>query len=188
MNRVIYDDTRTFGGVAHFWIWPTVDTGDNKISPLYDARVTEVLLQQDMEHCCVTPWSIGQEGEKEHRLKNPKGIATNSSGEFMYMNEDFVIHTFGEHGDHLNKFEPQLNDFVYTSITFHPASEHVVVAGRGLERHVQVKIYSKDGKFVRSVQIQNCDEFFDVRGITVNNDGHIAVVTRNVFYGKVIVL
>ena len=95
--------------------------------------------------------------------------------------EHFVIHTFGEHGDHLNKFELQLNDFVYTSITFHPASEHVVVAGRGPERHFQVKIYSKDGKFVRSVQIQNCDEFFDVRGITVNNDGHIAVVTRNVF-------
>ena len=341
VNRVIYDDTRTFGGVAHFWIWPTVDTGDNKISPLYDARVTEVLLQQDMEHCCVTPWSIGQEGEKEHRLKNPKGITTNSSGEFIVgdhidrcvkvfdrngkfvkhfslstddvnkmlfikdvatdmndnifvltfltmrgiegswwvyiftktadlhhkfclrreeswkklyrglsvrdtgkvvtswdgraveeydsngdfvrsfgeeilkyakditvandgrvlvvdidedslsvldMYEDFVIHTFGEHGDHLNKFKLQLNYFVYTSITFHPAGEHVVVAGRGPERHVQVKIYSKDGEFVRSVQIQNCDEFFDVRGITVNNDGHIAVVTRNVFYGKVIVL
>lgn len=36
-----------------------------------------------MEHCCVTPWSFGQEGEEWHKLKEPTGIATNSSGEFF---------------------------------------------------------------------------------------------------------
>ena len=325
VNRVIYDVTRTFGGVAHFWIWPTVDTGDNKISPLYDARVTKVLVQKRMEHCCVTPWSFGQEGEKEHELKSPVGIATNSSGEFIVgdrgnrcvvfdrngtfvkhfslpiddfittsyiedvatdMNDnifvmtvvrereygwfrwvykltktaelhhkfrlrkddytffrrmsvsdtgkvvtltdlghrveeydsdgefvrnfgeeilrlakditvandgrvlvldsdydsffsdyDFFVHIFSEHGYYLNKFKlKQRNFFQYQCITFHPAGEHVVVAGRKREGYLlEVKIYSKDGEFVRSIQIQCC-HFFEVTGITLNNDGRIAAV------------
>ena len=340
VNRVIYDVTRTFGGDARFWIWPTVDTGDNKINPLYDARVTEVLVQHGMEHCCVTPWSFGQEGEKEHELKSPIGIATNSSGEFIVgdygdrcvkvfdrndelvkvfglptedvttplyiedvvtdMNDnifvltmmgkpgfheserssrswwvykptkpaelhnrfrlrgeglyrrlsvrdtgkvmtlrdrtaveeydsneelvhsfgeeilryaiditvandgrvlvldnydssrsdslraDLVVYIFNEHGDHLNKFKLQRDYSLYTSIAFHPAGEHVVVAGKELDsKLLEVKIYSKDGEFVRSTQIQICDDFSEVGGIAVNNDGRIAVVTSN---AKVFVL
>ena len=340
VNRVIYDVTRTFGGDTRFWIWPTVDTGDNKINPLYDARVTEVLVQHGMEHCCVTPWSFGQEGEKEHELKSPIGIATNSSGEFIVgdygdrcvkvfdrndelvkvfglptedvttplyiedvvtdMNDnifvltmmgkpgfheserssrswwvykptkpaelhnrfrlrgeglyrrlsvrdtgkvmtlrdrtaveeydsneelvhsfgeeilryaiditvandgrvlvldnydssrsdslraDLVVYIFNEHGDHLNKFKLQRDYSLYTSIAFHPAGEHVVVAGKELDsKLLEVKIYSKDGEFVRSTQIQICDDFSEVGGIAVNNDGRIAVVTSN---AKVFVL
>ena len=335
VNRVIYDVTQTFSGDARFWIWPTVDTSDNKINPLYDARVTKVLIQQGMEHCCVTPWSFGQEGEKEHELKSPIGIATNSSGEFIVgdygdrcvkvfdrngelvkvfglptedvttslyiedvvtdMNDnifvltmmgkpgfheserssrswwvykptktaelhnrfrlrgeglyrrlsvrdtgkvmtlrdrtaveeydsneelvhsfgeeilryaiditvandgrvlvldnyddssrsdslraDLVVYIFNEHGDHLNKFKLQRDYSLYTSIAFHPAGEHVVVAGKELDSNLlEVKIYSKDGEFVRSTQIQICDDFSEVGGIAVNNDGRIAVVTSN---------
>ena len=341
VNRVIYDVTQTFSGDARFWIWPTVDTSDNKINPLYDARVTKVLIQQGMEHCCVTPWSFGQEGEKEHELKSPIGIATNSSGEFIVgdygdrcvkvfdrngelvrvfglptedvttplyiedvvtdMNDnifvltmmgkpgfhesersrrswwvykptktaelhnrfrlrgeglyrrlsvrdtgkvmtlrdrtaveeydsneelvhsfgeeilryaiditvandgrvlvldnyddssrsdsfraDLVVYIFNEHGDHLNKFKLQRDYSLYTSIAFHPAGEHVVVAGKELDsKLLEVKIYSKDGEFVRSTQIQICDDFSEVGGIAVNNDGRIAVVTSN---AKVFVL
>ena len=328
VNRVIYDVTRTFGGDVHFWNWPTVDTGDNKINPLYDARVTEVLVQQGMEHCCVTPWSFGQKGEEEHKLKGPKGIATNSSGELivgefqdrcvkvfdrngtfvkhislptdnidkqffvvdittdMYdnifvltrletgwrelsswvykltetanlhhkfrlrgeeydgysglsvsdkgkvltlrywgaveeydSNGKFVrsfgeeilkytkditvandgcvlvldsdkrfyfdkgycfVHIFSEHGDHLNKFKLQRNHSHDRCITFHPGGEHVVVVSKECGRKfLEVKIYSKDGEFVRSVQIQNCDFYMQVRGITLNNDKRIAVVTSD---------
>ena len=335
VNRVIYDVTRTFGGDAHFWIWPTVETGGNKINPLYDARVTKVLVQQGMEHCCVTPWSLRQGDEKEHRLNDPKGITTNSSGEFIVGNrrnrcvvfdrngtfvkhfsrptddvninsnivdvatdmkdniflltvvversyecfwwvykltktaelhhkfrlrgegynfyrglsvsdtgkvvtltdfgrgvaeydsdgkfvrnfgeeilkfakditvandgrvlvldsdensflsdfgkEDFFVHIFSEHGNHLNKFKlKQRNYFDYTCITFHPASEHVVVAGRGPEGDLlEFKIYSKDGEFVRSIQIQ-CRFFYAITGITLNNDGRIAAVLHYLSFG-----
>ena len=53
------------------------------MDPLRDGRLVKVLRKQGMEHCCVTPWSFGQEGEEEHRLKNPCGIATNSSQQFI---------------------------------------------------------------------------------------------------------
>ena len=64
-------------------MWPVVDIGEGKIDPLRDRRVAKVLRELGMEHCCVTPWSFGQEGEEEHRLKKPRGIATNSSGQFI---------------------------------------------------------------------------------------------------------
>ena len=337
VNRVIYDVTRTFGGDTHFWIWPTVDTGDNRINPLYDARVTKVLLHQGMEHCCVTPWSFGQE------LEAPMGIATNSSGEFIvgeridrclkvfdrngtfvkhfalptydvytvfkindvvtavnddifvltqlterrsisswwiynltktadlrrmfrlrgedmrieylqlsvrdtgevvalrslcggveeydsngklvrsfggeilkcakditvandgrvlvlevdhdslrsvFDNENYFVRIFSEHGDYLNKFKLHRNNVCKPKITFHPASGHVVVAAKG-EREmnlVWVTIYSKDGEFVRNVKIQDSHRFVEIEGITLQNDGNIAVVIRTFTGGRVVVL
>ena len=330
VNRVIYDVTQTFGGDTHFWTWPTVDTGDNKINPLYDARVTKVLLHQGMEHCCVTPWSFGQE------LEAPMGIATNSSGEFIvgerigrcvkvfdrngtfvkysalrpvgvlteleikdvatdvndnifvltklkkpeswwiyklaktsyklllreggeeseyrglivrdtgrllttgygrgveeYENygmfvrsfggeilkraiditvandgrvlvldfghdslrsvfdkENYFVRIFSEHGDYLNKFKLHRNNVCYPKIAFHPAAGgHVVVAGTEREINlVQVTMYSKDGEFVRCVEIQNSHSFFAIGGITLQNDGNIAVVTRSLSGGRVVLL
>ena len=337
VNRVIYDVTRTFGGDTHLWIWPTVDTGDNRINPLYDARVTKVLLHQGMEHCCVTPWSFGQE------LEAPMGIATNSSGEFIvgeridrclkvfdrngtfvkhfalptydvytvfkindvvtavnddifvltqlterrsisswwiynltktadlrrmfrlrgedmrieylqlsvrdtgevvalkslcggveeydsngklvrsfggeilkcakditvandgrvlvlevdhdslrsvFDNENYFVRIFSEHGDYLNKFKLHRNNVCKPKITFHPASGHVVVAAKG-EREmnlVWVTIYSKDGEFVRNVKIQDSHLFVEIEGITLQNDGNIAVVIRTFTGGRVVVL
>ena len=85
VNRSIYDVMVTVGEDVSFctYNWPPVDTGENKVDPLRDARVTKVLRKRGMEHCCVTPWSFGQEGEEEHKLKYPIGIATNSSGQFI---------------------------------------------------------------------------------------------------------
>ena len=81
VNRVVYDVTQTVRKDLPFWIWPALNVGE--VDPLRDGRVAEVLRKQEMEHCCVTPWSFGQESEEEHRLKNPWGIATNSSGQLI---------------------------------------------------------------------------------------------------------
>ncbi|PFX17521.1 hypothetical protein AWC38_SpisGene18154 [Stylophora pistillata] len=92
---------------------------------------------------------------------------------------DFCVNILSEHGHHLNKFKLQRNDCAYTSITFHRGVEHVVVAGAIREKELLwVGIYSKDGEFVLGAQIQ-IDKIFAVRGITVTNRGHIAVVTTN---------
>ena len=83
VNRVIYDVTQAVGKDISFWMCPVVDIGDVKIDALRDRRVAKVLREQGMGHCCVTPWSFGQEGEEEHKLRNPRGIASNSSGQFI---------------------------------------------------------------------------------------------------------
>ena len=82
VNRVIYDVTLTVGRDVSFWTWPTVDIDEDKVDPLRDESVADVLRRESIEHCYV-PWSFGQESEEEHKLKNPRGIATNSSGQFI---------------------------------------------------------------------------------------------------------
>jgi len=82
MNHVIYDVTRTVGKDVSFWISPVVDIGEGKVDPLRDRRLAEVLRKQNMEHCSVLV-SFGQEGEEEHKPYNSRGIATNSSGQFI---------------------------------------------------------------------------------------------------------
>ena len=80
VNRVIFDMTLAFGRVR---ICPSVDVGENKIISLCDARVKDFLLRHGKEYCCVPPRPFGQGGKEEHNLKDPMGIATNSSGEFI---------------------------------------------------------------------------------------------------------
>jgi len=59
-----------------------------------------------MEHCCVKPWSFGQEGEEEHKLKEPRGIATNTDGQFIIAaNGDKTVKVFSSSGKFLHSFK-----------------------------------------------------------------------------------
>jgi len=74
-------------------------------------------------------------------------------------------------------------------VASHPAGEHVVIACRepGTYRP-RVDIYTKDGKFVRAIALD--EEGIPVLGgITVTMEGHIAVPVRDEDgNGKVIVI
>ena len=82
VNRVVHDVTQTVGKDVPFWIWPALNLNIGEVDPLRDGRVAKVLRRQGMEHCYV-PWSFGQEGEEQYKLKDPRGIATNSNGQFI---------------------------------------------------------------------------------------------------------
>jgi len=116
VNRVIYDVSLTVGKDVPIWISPVVDIGEEKVDPLRDRRVAEVMRKQGMEHCCVEPWSFGQEGEEEHKLKDPWRIATNSSGQFivgdMFVN---VLKMFDSSGQFIKDFSIP-NDDVETKL------------------------------------------------------------------------
>ena len=56
VNRATYDATLTvYGGDTHVWVWPYVDTGEDKVDPLRDGRIRNVIRTVNMEQCCVTP-------------------------------------------------------------------------------------------------------------------------------------
>ena len=80
VNRVIFDIALALGRLDFS---PSVDIGENRVIRLYDVKVKDVLLKHGKEYCCVQLRLLGQEGEEEHKLKNPMGIATNSSGQFI---------------------------------------------------------------------------------------------------------
>ena len=62
-----------------------------------------------MEHCCVKPWSFGQEGEEEHKLKWPRGIATNHRGQFLIADLK-TVKVFDSNGKFDFRFNPQTDD------------------------------------------------------------------------------
>ena len=109
LNRVIYDVTLMVGfGVKE---WPYVDTGKEKIDPIRDERLTKLLRKQGMEHCFVKPWSFGQNGEKEQRLRSPVGIATNTRERFIVADDgDKSVKVFESNGNFLRSVSLQSDD------------------------------------------------------------------------------
>ena len=113
-NRVVYDVTlmTRFGSKDELSEnWPSVNTGEEQVYPLRNQKVDEVLKKQGMEHCCVKPWLLGQEGEEEHQLKNPCGIATNNKKQFLIAdNGDKTMKVFDSNGKFDFRFNPQTDD------------------------------------------------------------------------------
>ena len=87
VNRVIFDIALALGRLD---FCPSVDIGENRVIPLCDVRVRDVLLKHGKEYCCFPLRSFGQEGEEEHKLEEPMGIATNSSGQFIVTDLHYV--------------------------------------------------------------------------------------------------
>ena len=87
VNRVIFDIALALGRLD---FCPSVDIGENRVIPLCDVRVRDVLLKHGKEYCCLPLRSFGQEGEEEHKLEEPMGIATNSSGQFIVTDLHYV--------------------------------------------------------------------------------------------------
>ena len=111
INRVIYDATQAAGRDVQVWVWPYVDTGEEKVDPLRDERISKVLRKIKMEHCCVIPCSFGQEGDEEHKLKRPCGIATNHRGQFLIADDgDKTVKVFDSNGKFDFRFNPQTDD------------------------------------------------------------------------------
>ncbi|XP_020601030.1 uncharacterized protein LOC110040177 [Orbicella faveolata] len=115
VNFVIYSTTLIvcFGN-KELSNWPCVGSGEDKVHPLRDERVAKVLRKQGVEHCCV-PRSFGQEGEDEHKLKNPRGIATNSSGHIIVGEYENEVKIFDPSGQFLQRFSVP-NDDVETKL------------------------------------------------------------------------
>ena len=110
INRVIYDATQAAGGDVNVGVWPSVDTGKEKVDPLRDGRISKVLQKVNMEHCSLL-WSFGQEGEEEHNLKWPRGIATNHRGQFLIADDgDKTVKVFDSNGKFNFRFNPQTDD------------------------------------------------------------------------------
>ena len=106
VNRVIFDIALALGRLD---FRPSVDIGENRVIPLCDARVKDVLLKHGKEYCCVPLRSLGQEGEEEHKLKKPWRIATNSSGEFIVTDLHYVK-VFDNSGNFVKQSSPSTDE------------------------------------------------------------------------------
>ena len=118
VNRVIHDVMQTLC-YRNWWTLPLIDTGKEEVDPLRDRRVIDALTKQGLVHCCVRPWTFGEEGEEKHKLKCPVGIAANTKQQFLIaeflpilgMNR-FIVKVFDKNGKFVFSFDSLLVCFV----------------------------------------------------------------------------
>ena len=147
-NRVIYDVMNMLGSVKR-WTLPYVETGKEKVDPLRDERVVKALKKQGNEHCCLL-WSFGQEGEEKHKLKGPRGIATNTKGQFLVADVlDKTVKVFDSNGKYDFRFNPQ-TDNADTEVYI----LDVATAGEGDKIYLRVNLVKPEA-FEREVQVFN---------------------------------
>ena len=170
VNRVIYDVTLMvrFGNQELSEnSWPCVDIGEKQVDPLRDVRIFQTLQKQGMEHCFVTPWSFGQEGEEdEHKLKDPRGIATNANGQFIVADSgDSTVKVFSSRGNFLLSFKPQTDDTdtmleIFDVATDANSNTYVLVGlkrpgAEGYEREVQ--LYNSTADLLHKIPVSGGD-------------------------------
>ena len=78
VNRVVLRVAEVADGILSRELdaWPCVKIGERELNP-------SIRRGEDFFQSCVLPWSFGQEGEEEQRLKSPQSIITNSKGQFI---------------------------------------------------------------------------------------------------------
>ena len=104
INRLAYDVTKILGG-GRLLLLPCIKVGDKEIDPLRDSRVAGTLSKQDMDYCCLTRSFGQQEDEEQRNLKSATGIATNSLGQLLVIDEvDGFIKLFDTTGRFLSSF------------------------------------------------------------------------------------
>ena len=110
VNRVAFNVIRTVPVKELFPKWLMIDTGEEKVDLLRDARVREILCKQGMENCSV-PWILGHDGEEEQGLEVLSDIATNSSRQYILAYFDLTIKVFDNSGKFVQGFRlPPLID------------------------------------------------------------------------------
>ena len=110
VNRVAFNVIRTVPVKELFPKWLMIDTGEEKVDLLRDARVREILCKQGMENCSV-PWILDHDGEEEQGLEVLSDIATNSSRQYILADFDFTIKVFDNSGKFVQGFRlPPLID------------------------------------------------------------------------------
>ena len=161
LNRIIYDVTLMICFPKEVKGWPCLKIREERVDPLRDERVAKVLKKQGMEHCCV-PWSFGQEGEEEQKLKIPEGFTTNTHGQFIIADDgDKALKVFDSNGHFSHHFNPQTYDadtelFILDVATGVESNAYILVS---------LKKPGAEG-FKLEVQVYNTAE---QRGIFYNN-------------------
>ena len=176
--------------------WSMINTGREQVDLLRDRRVTKVLCKQDMENCSVS-WILGQDGEKEYGLNDPRAIATNSSGQYIVADNDLTIKVFDNSGKFVRHFRlPSLIDQSGKEPSIN--SEHVCLA-TDMNDNVYVLVREEsrgDSYWIFSFKTADQHHRFRVRTmgfdfcvlkLSVSDNGKVVVLKGNWKRGNYIV-
>ena len=188
VNRVAYDVTQTVSQKEPLPQWPMIDTGKEKFDLLRDRRVTKILCKQGMENCSVS-WILGHDGEKKHRLNNPLGIATNSSGQYIVADNISTIKVYDSSGKFLQCFSlpPLIDDsrkelsikFGVRLTTDMNDNIYVLVQEISGEYPFWIFKFNKTADHHHKFRVRTMDHKFERCELSVSDSGTVMVLRGN---------
>ena len=197
VNRVAYDVTQTVSVKEPLPQWPVIDTGKEKVDLLRDRRVTKILCKQGRENYSVS-WTLGHDGEEEHRLNDPYLIATNSSGQYIVAEGDSTIKVFDNSGNFVQRFRlPALTDDsdkelsmrirVFDLATDMNENIYVLarVEGRKLKDSFWIFKFNKTADHYHTFRVSTTDLGFLQWKLSVGDNGKVMILKgdmRNKFF------
>ena len=198
VNRVAYDVTQTVHVQKPFTNEPfakellpplsMIDTGKEKVDLLRDRRVRKILCKQGMENCSVS-WILGHDGEKKHRLNNPLGIATNSSGQYIVADNISTIKVYDSSGKFLQCFSlpPLIDDsrkelsiqFGVRLTTDMNDNIYVLVQEISGEYPFWIFKFNKTADHHHKFRVRTMDHKFERCELSVSDSGTVMVLRGN---------
>ena len=165
-----------------------IDTGKEKVDLLRDRRVRKILCKQGMENCSVS-WILGHDGEKKHRLNNPLGIATNSSGQYIVADSDSTIKVYDSSGKFLQCFSlpPLIDDspkelsieFGVRLTTDMNDNIYVLVQEISGEYPFWIFKFNKTADHHHKFRVRTMDHKFERCELSVSDSGTVMVLRGN---------
>ena len=188
VNRAIYNATRAVGRDA--LVWPVVDTGEDKVDPLRDGRISKVLHKVNMEHCCLL-WSFGQEGGEKHKLRRAFGIATSIKGQFLIADYG-TLKVFDSNGKFDFRFNPQTDDTDSKLCILDVAAGEdemiyllVTLEKPGAEKRREVQVFNETADLSHKFPVRSGDSDWIYDRLTVSS-GEKAAASSGTQRGKIL--
>ena len=159
VNTVVLRVTKVADGVLSRELdaWPCVKIGERE-------EYCPIRFRKRLYQTRVLPWSFGQEGEEEHKLKSPQSITTNSKGQFIVA-DNSAIKVFDCNGKFLLALSSVFDDIRDVATD----REDNVYA---MTFSSTIIVFDKDGKL---------DRFFGVRPIEYTGISVTVTENRRVF-------
>ena len=112
MNRVIFHIAGTVKEDYEISLWPCIDRGENKVDPLRDVRVTQIIEKEDPQYFLLKTWPFFQEGEETMKFEHWL-ITINSKGQLMIAATDDIgnctlLKVFDRNGNLLQSLQLKL--------------------------------------------------------------------------------
>ena len=187
INRVVYNVIQTVPAKELLPKWLMIDTGEEKVDLLRDQRVRKILFEQGMEDCSILPRILGQDGEKEHGLKDLSDIATNSSRQYILAYVDLTIKVFDNSGKFVQGFRlpPLIDDsgkqLSIKNLSFFLATDindniYVLVSEESRADSYWIFKFNKTADQHHTFRVRNMGFDFELCKMSVSDSGKVVVL------------
>ena len=173
LNHLLYEVTKhveyTRPVRVWNWLWSFVDIGDEKVNPLFDGRVIEVLRAIGLSRCGYKPWSFSGKGSDWPELA--KGITRNTKGHFVIVDWTAKVVMYDSNGEFMQRLHfPAPDGAQYRLTNNRTIFIFDVATDKADNIYVLVKVWIYGAKKFQHV-VYLFDSSSSVHGICVLRDG-----------------